>query len=53
MAKRGRRAKKNRIDINVAVVFMLLISILLGALPDVLYYYLWLKNIKEITTVLV
>ena len=25
-----------------------LISILLGAIPDVLYYYLWLKNIKEI-----
>ena len=32
MAKRGRRAKKNRIDINVAVVFMLLISILLAIL---------------------
>ena len=25
-----------------------LVSILLGAIPDVLYYYLWLKNIKEI-----
>ncbi len=32
MAKRGRRAKQNRIDINVAVVFMLLISILLAIL---------------------
>ena len=25
-----------------------LVSLLLGAIPDVLYYYLWLKNIKEI-----
>lgn len=32
MAKRGRRAKKNKIDINVAVVFMILISILLAIL---------------------
>ncbi len=32
MAKRGRRAKKNKLDINVAVVFMLLISILLAIL---------------------
>ena len=33
MAKRGRKAKKtNKIDINVAVVFMLLISILLAIL---------------------
>ena len=32
MAKRGRRAKKSKIDINVAVVFMLLISILLAIL---------------------
>lgn len=32
MAKRGRRAKKNKIDINVAVVFMFLISILLAIL---------------------
>ena len=32
MAKRGRRAKKNKIDINVAVVFMLLISVLLAIL---------------------
>ena len=30
--KRGRRAKKNKIDINVAVVFMFLISILLAIL---------------------
>ena len=32
MAKRGRRAKKNKIDVNVAVVFMFLISILLAIL---------------------
>ena len=32
MAKRGRRAKKDKIDINVAVVGMLLISILLAIL---------------------
>ena len=32
MAKKGRRAKKNKLDINVAVVFMLLISILLAIL---------------------
>ena len=32
MAKRGRRSKKNRFDINVAVVFMILISILLAIL---------------------
>ena len=32
MAKRGRRAKKRGIDINVAVVFMLLISVLLAIL---------------------
>ena len=32
MTKRGRRAKKNKLDINVAVVFMLLISILLAIL---------------------
>ena len=29
MAKRGRRSKKNKIDINVAVVALVLISILL------------------------
>ena len=32
MAKRGRRAKKNKVDVNVAVVFMFLISILLAIL---------------------
>ena len=32
MAKRGRRAKKDKIDVNVAVVGMLLISILLAIL---------------------
>ena len=32
MAKRGRKAKKNKLDINVAVVFMLFISILLAIL---------------------
>ena len=32
MAKRGKRTKKNRFDINVAVVFMFLISILLAIL---------------------
>ena len=32
MAKRGRRSKKNKIDINVAVVFMFLLSILLAIL---------------------
>ena len=32
MAKRGRRAKKSKLDINVAVVFMFLISILLAIL---------------------
>ena len=32
MAKRGRRAKKDKIDVNVAVVVMLLISILLAIL---------------------
>lgn len=32
MAKRGRRAKKNKLDINVAVVFMFFISILLAIL---------------------
>ena len=32
MAKRGRRAKKNKFDINVAVVVMVLISILLAIL---------------------
>ena len=32
LAKRGRRAKKNKVDVNVAVVFMFLISILLAIL---------------------
>ena len=32
MAKRGRRAKKSKFDINVAVVFLFLISILLAIL---------------------
>ena len=32
LAKRGRRAKKNKVDVNVAVVFMILISILLAIL---------------------
>ena len=32
MAKRGRKAKKNKLDINVAVVFMFFISILLAIL---------------------
>ena len=32
MAKRGRRTKKSKLDINVAVVFMFLISILLAIL---------------------
>ncbi len=32
MAKRGRRTKKNKVDVNVAVVFMILISILLAIL---------------------
>ena len=32
LAKRGRKAKKSKLDINVAVVFMFLISILLAIL---------------------
>ena len=32
LAKRGRRTKKSKLDINVAVVFMFLISILLAIL---------------------
>ena len=32
MAKRGKRSKKRGLDINVAVVFMILISILLAIL---------------------